>query len=475
MKNKKIASALVVALAITFAGPISPASAGSSQGGQPMVILNPGGGQLADGSDGLKMVFNGNSPLAPREGSDEVYFTGKTNWCCSGVGPVLAVGSAAFGEAGALRNGTSWTSVVVSGLTGAQETVAAGPGSGSSTATGNAGATITYTIVVGGLSYVVTRAISYVHPNNYYDETWTVTIPAGNTAQVKLYIGGDAAPGDDDNGIGSTVVSGGLRSLREANPDSGQYIAYDELDSSQPFTHYFVGHFSTPYPAIRIGGDLDNSIDLGEHDAGIQVQWSFGATPASYTRTMRTTVGFNSDLDAAPAPAPSAGAEVPAGPRIALDFRGFAGQPSEGAVVGVSGLNIPDGSVATVSLCAPEVKLFDQVPNTRAFERAVALPAGLAPGSSTVVYRVVLPSGEVLALHVVVEVGAGGVITSVSQNVVGLPSAGACGNISALADTGVRSSSVPWWAIITIFGGLALVIHSRRLVTRSGAVTSRSH
>jgi hypothetical protein len=171
----------------------------------------------------------------------------------------------------------------------------------------------------------------------------------------------------------------------------------------------------------------------------------------------------------------AAGAELPAGPRIALDFRGVAGQPSEGAVVGVSGLNIPDGSVATVSLCAPEVKLFDQVPNTRAFERAVALPAGLTPGSSTVVYRVVLPSGEVLALHVVVGVGAGGVITSVSQNVVGLPSAGACGDISALADTGVRSSSVPWWAIITIFGGLALIIYSRRLVTRSGAVTSRSH
>lgn len=167
--------------------------------------------------------------------------------------------------------------------------------------------------------------------------------------------------------------------------------------------------------------------------------------------------------------------ELPADPRLALDFRGRAGQPSEGAVVGVSGLSVPAGAVATVSLCAPEVKLFEEVSTGGAFDRAVALPAGLAPGSSTVVYRVLLPSGEVLALHVVVEVGAGGVITSVSQNVVGLPSAGACGDISALADTGVRSSSVPWWAIITIFGGLALVIYSRRLVTRSGAVTSRSH
>jgi hypothetical protein len=220
-------------------------------------------------------------------------------------------------------------------------------------------------------------------------------------------------------------------------------------------------------------------------DTGIHLAVKIDSLGAGQSTTFTFSYLLTATADAVPFSIPSggsssgggggAGAEVPAGPRIALDFRGLAGQPSEGAVVGVSGLNIPDGSVATVSLCAPEVKLFDQVPNTRAFERAVALPAGLAPGSSTVVYRVVLPSGEVLALHVVVEVGAGGVITSVSQNVVGLPSAGACGDTSALADTGVRSSSVPWWAITTIFGGLALIIYSRRLVTRSGTRTLRSH
>jgi hypothetical protein len=165
--------------------------------------------------------------------------------------------------------------------------------------------------------------------------------------------------------------------------------------------------------------------------------------------------------------------ELPPDPRLALDFRGVAGQPSEGAVVGVSGLSVPAGAVATVSLFAPEVKLFEEVSTGGAFDRAVALPAGLAPGSYTVVYQVVLPSGEVLALNVVIEIGDGGVITSVSENIVGSGPAGVPGAMTELSYTGVRSSSLPWWAIITIFGGLMLIVYSRRAVKMAEAFDAR--
>jgi hypothetical protein len=158
---------------------------------------------------------------------------------------------------------------------------------------------------------------------------------------------------------------------------------------------------------------------------------------------------------------------------LALDFRGVAGQPSEGAVVDVTGLSVPDGSLATVSLFAPEVQLFEQVLNTRAFSGAVPLPAGLAPGSYTVVYQVLLPSGEVLALNVVIEIGDGGVITSVSENIVGSGPAGVPGAKTELSYTGVRSSSLPWWAIITIFGGLMLILYSRRAVKMAEAFDAR--
>jgi len=187
-----------------------------------------------------------------------------------------------------------------------------------------------------------------------------------------------------------------------------------------------------------------------------------------------STLNFTTAAAPAPSSQTSGGASpLPAEPQIALDFRGRAGQPSEGAVVDVSGLSVPAGAVATVSLFAPEVKLFDEVSTGGAFERTVALPAGLAPGSYTVVYQVLLPSGEVLALHVVVEIGDGGVITSVSEDIVGAGPAGAPGAMTELSDTGVRSSSLPWWAIITIFGGLLLIVYSRRAVKMAEAFDAR--
>ena len=299
------------------------------------------------------------------------------------------------------------------------------------------------------------------------------------------------APGDiytSTNTVVSQISEGGSSSRVSAAFTRGSQIFLDSTDPRSRVAREI--QLSDPVfdPSAVWEGSarFDRTVaSTNTADMGMHLAVKIDSLGAGQSTTFTFSYLLTATADAVPFSIPSggsssgagggAGAEVPAGPRIALDFRGLAGQPSEGAVVGVSGLNIPDGSVATVSLCAPEVKLFDQVPNTRAFERAVALPAGLAPGSSTVVYRVVLPSGEVLALHVVVEVGAGGVITSVSQNVVGLPSAGACGDTTALADTGVRSSSVPWWAITTIFGGLALIIYSRRLVTRSGTRTLRSH
>ena len=418
----RLPAVLAGALAISLLSPISPAFADSSQGGEDMVILNPGGGQETDGSDGLRMVFNSNEDEGPELGSDQVYFTGAEtdNWCCSGAGPVLAVGSTAFGEAGAAANEelTSWDSIVVSGLTGAQETVAAGSGSGSSTTTGDAGATITYTIAVGLLSYEVERVITYTYPNNYYDETWTVTIPATNTAEVKLYVGGDSAPGGSDNGIGSTVVVGGKRSVREANPDSGQYFAYSELNSAQAFTHYFVGEYDSPYSTIAIGGDLDDSIDTAEHDAGIQVQWSYGTDAGTYVRTMRTTVGFNSDLDA-----PASGGGEASVPGIFLWAPGHIGR-----TVGESPVYFGAEAVAVESQYALRVRpagssssagtvlAEGSIPSGGSFSSMVRLPQ-LTPGNYLVQLSGAHTNGSTLELTCPITVGALGTITEIGDNV----------------------------------------------------------
>ena len=308
-KRGKLAAAIAIALlasSLTLSGSVGAASAEESQNNQPMLILNPGGGFAADGADGLRIVLNGHDGAedeAPSDGSDQVWWGGEDNWCCGGAGPILAVGSTASGEAGAASDEglESWDSLVVSNLSGAVQQVPSGfDPAPLDSSQGSATATLTYTKMVGGLSYVVTRAVSYTFPNNYYDENWTITIPASNTEIVKFYLGGDAQPGGSDFGIGSIATFGTLTSVREANPNSEQFIAYTERNASSRFSYYFVGGYNDPYETIAAGLDLDNSIDTGNHDAGIQIQWTLGSAPGAYERQMRTTVGYNEDIDDSP-------------------------------------------------------------------------------------------------------------------------------------------------------------------------------
>lgn len=53
-------------------------------------------------------------------------------------------------------------------------------------------------------------------------------------------------------------------------------------------------------------------------------------------------------------------------------------------------------------------------------------------------------------------------------------SGGNDGAMTELPSTGVENSFLPWWAVAAIFGGLILIVHSRRLVKGLVSVTSRS-
>lgn len=318
MFKKILGSVALSALAAaTFA---TPALAAGGQGGAATVVLNPGGAREADGSDGIVIIINGLSEGAgislddgnddtsgmyvSANGSDQVYFAQVPQWCCSGVGPVLNVGGTAIGEAqaaGDTGTGESWDSITVVASSGAKELIANGSTAEiSSSATGNASATIRYSETIGGLTYTIDREISYTFPNTYYDETWTVTIPGGNNAEVDFYLGGDAAPGGTDSGTSESVTIGGKLNLREKNLESGQYISYMETSASSPFGRYFVGNYDDPYPIVMEGGDLPNTVaDDESHDAGIMIQWSFGTTPGSYEKVMRTKIGFNNEFELA--------------------------------------------------------------------------------------------------------------------------------------------------------------------------------
>lgn len=323
------------------------AQASESQNGADMVIINPGGGQEEDGSDGLLSVFNGEDVSSPNFfdeefrfaaalGSDEQFFASTPQWCCSGVSPMLYAGpptiapldpddlgswpapaSTLVGEAGAAYGvAPSWSTtgggVEIVSTSGAVVRVPAGQAETEFPAgapTGSGSAVIRYTAIVGGLTYVIERSISYTYPNNFFNETYTFTVPPGNTDPVEFYLGGDAAPGDSDNGRGAMTTSPN-RVLYEINPDSEIFIAYGEVGSPaiSPFSSGYVAAFDEPaYYSIERGYslitgcgvlpsqqvvDTNFCLDNDEHDAGLDIQWTIPATPGTYTRQMRTIVGF---------------------------------------------------------------------------------------------------------------------------------------------------------------------------------------
>ncbi len=309
-----------------------PALADESQNGTDMVVINPGGGRLVNGSDGLQSVINGTLGFRPAgapqpafsvsaTGSDQHFFANTGQWCCGGVGPQLNIGGTLIGESGASRNlnAQSWGatgSVQILETTGSAVRTAAGSTTLPSTPTGDGTARIRYTTVQGGLTYEMERSIAYEYPNPYYNESYAFTIPAGNAAPVKFYIGGDAAPGDDDDGRGVTVTSP-RRVAYEVNENSGIFVAYGEIEGSTPFSHWFVGHYGAPYATINAGGDLADTADTASHDAGIDVQWTLPSTPGTYTRSMQTIVNFQTTGVTAGFPTTS----VAAGQSTPLEFQ----------------------------------------------------------------------------------------------------------------------------------------------------------
>jgi hypothetical protein len=312
--KKILGSIALAAIAATVA--VAPSYAANSQGGGQTLVLNPGGGRSLVGDDGIAMVFNGvvlgngftsadsevGDVYVSQTGSDQAYFAGVSQWCCwSGVAPVLNIGGTLYGDMSAAAgfNGvggsTSWNSVTVTASTGAKEIIANGSDAAiSSTAKGDATATIVYSVTHNSRTFTVERDITYNNPDTWYDETWTITIPAGNTETVKFYLGGDASPGWTDYGVGESLTVDGNIHLRELNPDSGQYVSYQERGTTF-FDHYFIGDFDAPYEIMQAGDNLPDTIDTNAddpHDAGIQIQWTFGSTPGDYSRDMRTRFGF---------------------------------------------------------------------------------------------------------------------------------------------------------------------------------------
>ena len=309
LRARRVHRWAISALATLMLGPAvglvgaNPASAANGTLGQPTVVINPGGGALGNGSDGLRFTIN-----SAGAGYDQVNFAGSVQYCCDAGAPQLNIGGELFGQAGAAYAASNWASLQVVSTTGSTTT------SGGS-AIGSGSATIRYTAVRGGRTYLMDRAVSYTYPNDFVTETYTVTIPAGNTDAVKFYLGGDAAPGGSDIGYGVMVTSP-VRSVISLNPVSGIQFGFREVPGGRAFDGAISQDYNIPYSTQQAGGNIGFVANPSLHDAGLAVQWNLGSTPGVQTATLQEFVNFQGVNLTADFAAPS----VEAGDSVDLDF-----------------------------------------------------------------------------------------------------------------------------------------------------------
>ena len=153
---------------------------------------------------------------------------------------------------------------------------------GSST-TGSGSFTSALSAVIGGLTYTVHLTTTYTYPSDYFTQSYTVDIPAGNTGTVKLFTPYDTYLGGSDAGPGY-FKAGPPPEVGVAGTDAVEAIRY----VSGPA---WAGYASENFNNIVFGGNgygpsfgtnYTNVINADPAtDNGIGVNWSLGSTPGS--------------------------------------------------------------------------------------------------------------------------------------------------------------------------------------------------
>ncbi len=375
LKTYLLLAGFVVATFVSLYGAMSSqVQALSSQVGTQQVTLNPGGGVLTNGSDGMRFTVNSaaasGGPNYAINGGDGVAYKNTYQYCCSAGGPLLNIGGSLFGQAGPAQSGSpAWNSVSIISTTG---TASVGT---RTSATGNASTTVRYTAEKNSLTYIVDRHVGYTYPNDFVSDTYTFTIPDGNTDVVKFYLGGDTAPGSSDQGYG-IVLTSPVRSIISLNTSSQIMFGFRETPGSKPFDGATSQHYNAPYQTVRNGGNIGFIETASNHDAGLMMQWNLGSTPGVQTASLEqfvTSQGTNLNASfSANKTAPNTPVNLnisaantvlspvsdldftftlPAGLKIAAGSQSNTCNGTVTAVAGASSLQLADGQVASATNC----------------------------------------------------------------------------------------------------------------------------
>ena len=284
---------------------VTTLSAAAWDGTLVQTTINPTGGTLLDGSDGLRVyVTNLGQMQVTYQGVTQLYgptFTDSNTELFNGM--YLAVGSTV---AGINQNAVNLPSIP---NTLTDVTLKS---SGAQTLTGSGTAASPYVVTTtmyydvnnnnvynAATDFKVEVKTSYAAPNKYLTETVTVTAPATNTSAVKFYhtldtylAGGDNGPAFsldpalaiNDNTTGDPSFVGVRKGVGTSNES---LVGFAEVEGDRQFDHYYSGLYNGDnlyLNGLNDGGDIIDTWDTDPAtDNGLGIQYSLGALNTSTT------------------------------------------------------------------------------------------------------------------------------------------------------------------------------------------------
>jgi hypothetical protein len=302
------------------------------------------------------------------------------------------------------------------------------------------------------------------------------TLEAGKTYRMAWnYVGTDYVPFNDgsltslvykDAGTSTVTINNQVQSyalLGFTNPGTGDYSTGSYGSTGWQTATYSVsvtGKYDLGFAVFNMGDTSLSPLLFIDDLPGTTTKDGAPFTPViSNNPLLAPEGGGDSDSETAPtqpAPAP------PKDPAIGLDLAGKNGRIVEGTPVIIGGTDLPPGAGWSVKVFEPEIVLATgSAPPSGNVSGQFPLPALAGPGTYTIRFQVDLGAGGVLELYRVIQVAADGTISDIGVNAVGSAGVKPVEPLR-LAYTGLQSSTLPWWALVSLAMGILLVLYSIR-------------
>jgi CshA-type fibril repeat protein len=278
-------------------------------------VLNPTGGTLADGSDGIRIHVTTTGQFQVRYQNSLQFYNPTTTVEGSSLynGMYMAVGNQVIGPdtgAEAMTN-VAWSSL-------GQTLTGTGTNADPFVVTTRLYYNVATTGYQAATDYLATVSVSYVAGTRYFTNTVTITPPTTNAAAIKWYHAADTFLGGSDSGpayalapgIGSTSSTLDDISLigtrRGFGTASEVFVGFAEVDGDRQFDRFYSGFWNdqTLYGSgtgdgtgIAGGGNITNTINTATIDNGLGVQFNLGAVNSATTFSYRLVFDGDTSVD----------------------------------------------------------------------------------------------------------------------------------------------------------------------------------